>query len=403
MLFLKKLRPPLAAVGKGTRASLRNPPFVARIVAIVLDSGGVGALPDAGAYRDAPGANTLANVARSVGGLHLPNFESLGLGALTPIAGVPPPAMPQARVARLRERSKGKDTITGHWEMAGIVTEVPFPTYPDGFPAGVVEEFTRITGKPPLGNKTASGTAIIEELGPEHLRTGRPILYTSADSVFQVAAHEEIAPLPVLYDWCERAREILTGPNAVNRVIARPFVGTPGAFVRTPNRRDYAIEPPPSILDTLTAKGIGVHAVGKICDIYCGHGIQTSVRVTDNADAMAKTFDLLDRLEHGFIFVNLNDFDSKYGHRRDARGYARALEELDTLIPQLRSRLRPQDEVIFTADHGCDPTAPGSDHTREYVPFIHLSRGAGENLGTIDGMEFVGRTVAAAFDCVPCR
>lgn len=370
---------------------------MARFVTIVLDSGGVGALPDAGTYGDAPGANTLGNVARRIGGLHLPNFERLGLGCLTELAGVSAVPEPAARVARLRERSRGKDTITGHWEMAGIVTEVPFPTYPSGFPDEVVDEFTRIAGQPPLGNKTASGTEIIEELGAEHMRTGRPILYTSADSVFQVAAHEAVVPLERLYDWCERARAMLVPPHGVNRVIARPFVGTPGAFVRTPNRRDYAIEPPPSILDQLAGRGVPIHAVGKICDIYCGHGIESTVRVTDNQDAMEKTFDLLQRVEHGFIFVNLNDFDSKYGHRRNVRGYADALQALDTLIPRLESLLRPGDEVVFTADHGCDPTAPGSDHTREFVPFVHLSGAPGEHLGIIEGMDYVGKTVAAAF------
>jgi phosphopentomutase len=373
-----------------------------RFVTIVLDSGGVGALPDAAAYLDSPGANTLGNVAQRAGGLRLPNFQRLGLGCLTHIRGVPPTGEPLARVARLRELSKGKDTITGHWEMAGIITGVPFPTYPNGFPQDVVDEFKRIAGKTPLGNTTASGTEIIERLGPEHIATGRPILYTSADSVFQVAAHEGVVPLATLYDWCERARAMLTGPHAVNRVIARPFIGEPGAFSRTPNRRDYAIAPPASILDQLAAERVPVHAVGKICDIYCGHGIESSVRVVDNTDAMQKTFDLLERVDHGFIFVNLNDFDSKYGHRRNVRGYADALQALDTLIPRLQSLLRPGDEVIFTADHGCDPTAPGTDHTREFVPFIHLSAQPGAQLGIIDGMDHVGRAVAAAFQGVQC-
>ena len=374
-----------------------------RIITLVIDSGGVGALSDAPAYLDAPGANTIGNVARRVGGLHLPNFQRWGLGNLTQIEGVPAAAQPRARVARLREKSKGKDTITGHWEMAGIITEVPFPTYPDGFPKEVVDEFTAIVGKPPLGNKPASGTEIIEELGAEHIASGRPILYTSADSVFQVAAHEEVVPLPVLYDWCERARAMLVQPHGVNRVIARPFVGKPGSFSRTANRRDYAIEPPPNVLDDLAARGIGVHAVGKICDIYCGHGIQSSVRVTDNKDAMEKAFDLLERVDQGFIFVNLNDFDSKYGHRRNVRGYAEALEALDAMLPRLESLLRPDDEVIVTADHGCDPTAPGSDHTREFVPFVHLSGRAGEELGILEGLDNVGTTVAAAFNGVACK
>ncbi len=376
---------------------------MSRFAAFVIDSGGVGALDDAPDYGDAPGANTMGNVARHLGGLTLPNFTKLGLGCLTDIRGVPAVENPRARVARLRERSKGKDTITGHWEMAGIITQTPFPTYPNGFPPEVVDAFALITGKAPLGNKTASGTEIIEELGREHMETGRPILYTSADSVFQVAAHEEIVPLPQLYDWCERARAMLVPPHAVNRVIARPFVGKPGAFVRTPNRRDYAIEPPPSILDRLASDGVAVHAVGKICDIYCGHGIASSVRVTDNRDAMEKAFDLLERIEQGFVFVNLNDFDSKYGHRRNVRGYGEALEALDALLPRLESCLRPGDEVLFTADHGCDPTAPGSDHTREYVPFVHLGSGAGANLGVIEGLDLVGKTAAQSFEGAACK
>jgi phosphopentomutase len=366
------------------------------VVTIVIDSGGVGALPDHAAYGDAPEVNTIGNVARSVGTLRMPNFESYGLGLLTTIRGVPPAARPRARVGRLRERSAGKDTITGHWEMAGLTITEPFPTYPGGFPPEVVEGFTAITGRVPLGNKTASGTEIIEELGPEHLSTGRPILYTSADSVFQVAAHEEVVPLPTLYEWCERARGMLVAPHNVNRVIARPFLGKPGAFYRTPNRRDYALEPPPCVLDELAAGGIEVHAVGKICDIYCGHGIASSVRVVDNRDALEKTLELLRNVNGGFIFTNLNDFDSKYGHRRDPRGYAAALEELDAFVPQLESLMRPGDHVIFTADHGCDPTAPGSDHTREYVPFVHLSAAAGAVLGDLDGLDRVGATVKAA-------
>ena len=371
---------------------------MARFVTVVLDSGGVGALPDAGEYGDAASVNTLGNTARAVGGLALPNFTLLGLGNLTVIEGVPAVPAPRARVARLRERSRGKDTITGHWEMMGIITEVAFPTYPDGFPPEIVEEFVRITGKQPLGNKTASGTEIIEEFGVEHMTSGRPILYTSADSVFQVAAHEEIVPLATLYEWCERARAVLVPPNQVNRVIARPFAGTPGAFVRTANRRDYAVEPPPNILDQLAAKGVAVHAVGKISDIYCGRGIATSVRVTDNRDAMEKTFDLLAHAESGFIFTNLNDFDSKYGHRRDVRGYADALQQLDAMIPRLGALLHPGDEVIFTADHGCDPTAPGTDHTREFVPFVHLSERGGASLGVLDGLDTVGKTVVHAFE-----
>ena len=369
---------------------------MSRVVILVIDSGGVGALPDASGYGDAPAANTLGNTARAIGGLHLPTLQRWGLGNLTALEGVPAAPTPAARVARLAEQSRGKDTITGHWEMAGIVTEVPFPTYPDGFPPEVIEAFAAIVGKVPLGNKPASGTEIIAELGAEHLATGRPILYTSADSVFQVAAHEGIVPLATLYDWCERARAMLVAPHAVNRVIARPFVGEPGAFVRTANRRDYAIEPPASVLDELAARGIAVHAVGKIGDIYCEHGIATTVRVTDNRDAMEKTFGLLEATEHGLIFTNLNDFDSKYGHRRNVRGYAGALGELDALLPRLESMLAPDDHLLVTADHGCDPTAPGSDHTREYVPFLHRSAAPGADLGIVEGLFTVGRTARAA-------
>lgn len=369
-----------------------------RVVAIVVDSGGIGALGDASEYGDAPGANTIGNVSRSVGALSLPNLQRLGIGALADISGVGAAGSPRARVARLRERSRGKDTITGHWEMMGIVTDVAFPTYPHGFPPDVVDAFTTITGKPPLGNKTASGTEIIEQLGAAHIETGRPILYTSADSVFQIAAHEAVVPLDRLYEWSRLAREMLRPPHAVNRVIARPFVGEPGAFRRTPNRRDYAIEPPPNLLDELRTGHVGVYAVGKISDIYCGRGISSSIRAADNRDAMQRTFELLETVDHGFIFTNLNDFDSKYGHRRDVRGYARALEELDAMLPSLEARLRAGDEVIMTADHGCDPTAPGSDHTREYVPFLHVSANGrgGTVLPDVEGLDLVGRTVKEA-------
>jgi phosphopentomutase len=367
-----------------------------RVVAIVIDSGGVGALGDAAEYGDAPGANTRGNVARRLGSLHLPNFERFGLGLLTEIAGVAAVKRPRARVARLIEKSHGKDTITGHWEMMGVITSVPFPTYPHGFPSEIVDAFARIAGKAPLGNKAASGTEIIEELGPAHLESGRPILYTSADSVFQIATHESVVPPATLYDWSERARELLRPPHNVNRVIARPFAGKPGAFYRTPNRRDYAIEPPRNLLDDLRTEHIEVHAVGKISDIYCGRGVSSSARVADNGDALEKTFELVEKVDHGFIFANLNDFDSKYGHRRDVRGYGRALEQLDAMLPGLEARLRHGDEVILTADHGCDPTAPGSDHTREYVPYLHLGPAGGGALGDVEGLDLVGRTVRKA-------
>jgi phosphopentomutase len=371
---------------------------MSRVLAFVMDSAGVGALPDAANYGDAPQANTIGNVAQRLGGLHLPNFEQLGLGRIASIRGVAAVERPLAAVGRLSERSKGKDTITGHWEMAGIVTEVPFPTYPQGFPRDVVDAFAAICGRAPLGNIPASGTEIIAELGEEHQRTGRPILYTSADSVFQVAAHEATVPLGTLYDWCERARAMLVPPHAVNRVIARPFTGAPGSYARTPNRRDYALPPPRSVLDRLAEARIPVHAVGKICDIYCGQGIASSVRVVDNADAIEKALEIADATDHGFIFVNLNDFDSKYGHRRDVRGYGDALEGLDARIPAIRARIRPGDGLFFTADHGCDPTAPGTDHTREFVPYIEFGSAAGGDLGDRAGLGAIGERVAAILE-----
>jgi len=365
-----------------------------RHVTIVLDSGGVGALADAAAFADSPGANTIANAASAIGGLRMPNFEQLGLGGIARIAGVQPVASTCAAFGRVAPKSAGKDTITGHWEMVGILTAVPFPTYLHGFPPEVVAMFAQITGREPLGNEPASGTEIIARLGPEHQRTGRPILYTSADSVFQVAAHEQTVSPATLYGWCEAARERLVPPNNVNRVIARPFTGAPGAYVRTANRRDYALAPPPNLLDRLAARDVPVHAVGKISDIYAGRGVATSVRVADDEEALDRTLELMDRAQHGLIFTNLNDFDSKYGHRRDARGYARALERLDRRVSELLERLRPGDRLVFTADHGCDPTAPGSDHTREYVPFIEVGKTNRTGpLGTLLGLDVVGASI----------
>jgi phosphopentomutase len=370
---------------------------MSRCIVVVLDSAGVGALPDADAYGDAPGANTVGNVARRLGGLRLPTLERLGFGALTDVCGVPSNPAPEAFVARLAERSRGKDTITGHWEMAGVVTEVPFPTYPHGFPSEVVAAFAAIAGKAPLGNVPASGTEIIARLGAEHVRTGRPIVYTSADSVFQVAAHEEVVPLETLYDWCERARAMLVPPHAVNRVIARPFVGPDGDYRRTANRRDYALPPPLNDLDRLAGGGVKVYGVGKISDIYCGRGIAASVRVVDNEDAMRRALDLLATIPEGMVFVNLNDFDSKYGHRRDVRGYGEALERFDVRLDELLGALEPGDVAMLSADHGCDPTAPGSDHTREYVPFVEVGFGRRGFAGTQQGLDIVGRRALDAF------
>jgi len=365
---------------------------MSRCVVIVLDSAGIGALPDAETFGDAPGADTIGNVAERIGGLALPHLERLGLGCLTKIRGVPETGAPAAFAARLAERSNGKDTITGHWEMAGIQTRIAFPTYPDGFPADVVTAFAAVCGRQPLGNVAASGTEIIDRLGSEHMRTGAPILYTSADSVFQVAAHEDVVACDTLYAWCEAARAMLVPPHAVNRVIARPFTGRPGAFERTANRRDYALSPPANLLDVLHSADVKVYAVGKIGDIFNGRGVSASVRVVDNEDAMVRTLDLVGSIESGLVFVNLNDFDTKFGHRRDVRGYAGALERFDRHLPALEAALRPGDLATLTADHGCDPTAPGSDHTREYVPYLEFGdrRGYG---GTIAGLQLVGERV----------
>ncbi len=366
---------------------------------LVIDSGGVGAAPDAAAFHDGPGVNTIGNTAAAAGGLKLPTLEALGLGNITDVRGVARTATPLASWARLRESSNGKDTITGHWEMMNIFVRNAFPTYPDGFPPDVVERFEAIAGAKALGNRTASGTQIIEELGPEHMRTGRPILYTSADSVFQVATHEDVVPLQTLWQWCEQARAMLVGPNRVNRVIARPFKGEPGAFVRTAGRRDYAVAPPaPSILDALTAAGIAVHGVGKIGDIYCCQGIAAGSRTADNAEGIAKTVEWLDAGQGGFCFTNLNDFDSKYGHRRDPDGYAKALLALDRSLPDICNRLKGGDRLIVTADHGCDPTAAGTDHTREFAPLLDYAPGRPAiALGELDSFAQVGRRVMESF------
>jgi len=371
-----------------------------RAVVIVIDSGGIGASPDHSQFGDPDTVDTIGNAAAAAGGLHLPTLERLGLGRIVPKGGIGADPHPSASFGRLRERSAGKDTITGHWEMMGIVIRRAFPTYPNGFPPDVIERFEAIAGCKVLGNMPASGTQIIEELGPEHMRTGRPIVYTSADSVFQVAAHEEVVPLATLWDWCERARAMLVPPNRVNRVIARPFIGQPGNFVRTAGRRDFAVaRPSPSILDALTAAGVSTCGIGKIGDIFCCQGIAAGNRTADNAEGIARTLEWLDRSSGGFCFTNLNDFDSKYGHRRDADGYAKALLSFDERLPDILNRLKTGDRLILTADHGCDPTARGTDHTREYVPIIDYRPGiAGRALGDLDSFAQVGARVLETFD-----
>jgi phosphopentomutase len=369
-----------------------------RFVILVADSAGCGALPDAAEYGD-EGSNTIGNTSRAVGGLSLPVLGRMGLGNVTPIAGVPPDPAPAGFFGRMAERSRGKDTITGHWEMMGIVLREGLALFPDGFPPEIVGAFVKETGVPGvLANRAASGTVIIQELGEEHQRTGKPIVYTSADSVFQIAAHEETVPLDELYRWCRIARRILD-PWRVARVIARPFVGTPGKYVRTYHRKDFSIATPgPTVLERLVEAKVPVVGVGKIPDIFDRKGITEELHTEGNADGLARTEALLDRVDHGLVFVNLVDFDMLYGHRNDAPGYARALEALDRALPRILSKLRPGEVCAHTADHGCDPTTPSTDHSREYVPLLVYAPGkGGGNLGTRGSFADLGATVAAHF------
>ena len=366
-----------------------------RVVWIVLDSVGIGAMPDAAGYGDT-GADTLGNIARARP-LHLPNLAALGLGNIRELAGIPAAAQPRAAYGRCALASPGKDTTTGHWEMAGIHLAKPFPLYPDCFPQAIMAEFEARIGRSTLGNCPASGTEIIQRLGDEHVRTGSPIVYTSADSVFQIAAHESVIPLEELYRICRVARALLTGGDEVGRVIARPFTGAPGAYTRTANRKDFAIPPPEGmLLDRLSECGVAVHAVGKISDVYLGRGIARSDQTKSNAEGMRATLAAMEAGAAGLIFVNLVDFDMLYGHRNDVEGYARALEEVDAWIPDLLAAARDGDGLILTADHGCDPTRPGTDHTREYVPLLAFG-GRAENLGTRPTLADIGQTVAENF------
>jgi len=369
-----------------------------RAVVLVLDSVGVGALPDAAAYGDA-GSDTLGNTARAVGGLRLPVLGAFGLGNIADVLGVPPVEHARASWGRLALRSAGKDTTTGHWEMMGLTLVRPFPTYPDGFPSDVIEELCQRAGLPSvLGNRAASGTAIIDELGGEHVRTGMPIVYTSADSVFQVAAHEEEFGLERLYDVCAIARAILTGDHCVGRVIARPFGGpdAAGRYVRTHHRRDYSVAPfGPTALDALQSAGIAVRGVGKIGDIFAGRGVTTCEHTKDNMDGFDRLLSECARPDEAFVFCNLVDFDMLWGHRNDPAGYAGGLEAVDARMPELLDALDAGDLLIVTADHGCDPTTPSTDHSREYVPLLALVKGGGEGtaLGTRATLADVGATV----------
>lgn len=370
-----------------------------RAIVLVLDSVGAGELPDAAEYGD-EGSNTLGNVSRAVGGLFMPNLQALGLGNVTNIVGVSRNESPRASWGRNAESSAGKDTTTGHWEMMGLILESAFPTYPDGFPGDVMDAFTRETGLGWLGNYPASGTEIIQELGNEHVETGKPIIYTSADSVFQIAAHEEIIPIERLYELCSIARtKVCVGEHAVGRIIARPFLGpdADGVYKRTHRRRDYALEPnEPTVLDRLGEAGVTSYGIGKIGEIFAWRGICESPHSENNMHGFDNLLARVrDDADNGFVFANLVDFDMIWGHRNDVEGYARGLEEVDARIPELLSAMIDGDLLIITADHGCDPTTNSTDHSREYTPLIGHMRGvdAGNNLGVRTTFADIGETV----------
>ncbi len=369
-----------------------------RFVLVVLDSAGIGAMPDASEWGDA-GTDTLGHVLEKESP-NLANLQRLGLGNIHPLPNLPPVSAPEGSFGKAAIFSNGKDTTVGHWEIAGLITATPFPTYPEGFPERILEPFRRSIGREILGNKPASGTEIIKELGEEHMKTGRPIVYTSADSVFQVAAHEEVIPIEELYRMCLIARKLLDGLDRVARVIARPFIGAPGRFQRTTNRKDFAIPPPAAtLLDRLKQAGLAVIGVGKIGSIFEYQGITENMKARDNTESMNQTIAAVKSSSDGLIFSNFVDFDMLWGHRNDSRGYARALEEFDRRLPELRAALREDDCLIITADHGCDPTTPGTDHTREYVPILVFSRSLREavDLGTRGSLADMGQTVAENF------
>jgi len=370
-----------------------------RIILIVLDGAGIGAMPDAPAWGDA-GSDTFGHICESRQ-LNLPNLQSLGLGNIRPLAGVPAIANPRGGYGKCALKSNGKDTTTGHWEMAGIILERAFPTYPDGFPQTVIDEFITKTQVPGiLGNIAASGTEIIKELGAEHVQTKKPIVYTSADSVFQIAAHEEVIPLDRLYEICEIARGMLRGENEVGRVIARPFLGSPGSFYRTENRHDYAVPPPrENLLPLLSEQGLDVVAIGKIASIYDSTGVTQDLTAKNNQQSIEQTIRALQDNTRGLIFSNLVDFDMLYGHRRDTAGYALALEHFDSRWPEIEAAMREGDLLMISADHGNDPTYPGTDHTREYAPLIVYGKKAkaGVNLGTRASLSDIGGTIAENF------
>jgi phosphopentomutase len=367
------------------------------VVLIVLDSVGVGGAPDAAEFGDA-GSATLPNVSRAVGGLSMPHMEAMGLGHVAEIEGVPPASAPAGAFGVMTERSPGKDTTTGHWEISGVILERPFPLYPEGFPPEVMGPFEEAIGTPTLGNYPASGTEIIKELGEEHLRTRKPIVYTSGDSVFQIATHIDVIPLERLYEMCKIARGILRGPHEVGRVIARPFRGDPGAFERTADRHDFSVLPPrDTVLDELVGAGLDVHAVGKIWDIFGGRGVTRSRPTRSNDDGITVIVEQIKEIERGLVFANLVDFDQAFGHRNDPAGYAGALEAFDRRLPEIVEAMGKEDVLIITADHGNDPTTPSTDHSRERVPVVCAGERirAGADIGVRDTFTDCGATCAA--------
>lgn len=373
-----------------------------RVILIVLDSVGCGELPDARNYGDT-GSDTLGNIARRVP-LAVPHLRRLGLARVSSIDRVDPEPQPLGAYGRMAESSPGKDSVTGHWELMGLVLERPFPVFPNGFPRELMDEFERRIGRGSLANKAASGTAIIEELGPEHILTGKPIVYTSADSVFQIAAHEDVVPVPELYRWCEIAYEIAGKGMGIGRVIARPFVGAAGGFKRTANRRDFALTPfAPTLLDCLTEAGLPVIAIGKIEDLFAGRGITTAVHTASDEQGMDEVMRALSETRRGLIFANLVDFDTQYGHRNDVAGYAENLERFDGRLGELLPQLGPRDLLVVTADHGNDPTTPSTDHAREYVPVFltGTSVRAGVDIGTRQTFADLGQTIAEVFGVGP--
>lgn len=370
-----------------------------RVILIVLDSAGVGELPDASEYGD-EGSNTLGNIVKGCNGIKLPNMEDIGMGKIDGIDYLQVPQSITGSYGRMAEVSKGKDTITGHWEIAGLQLEHPFPTYPDGFSRHILDRFQQLTGRGILGNCAASGTEIIKEYGEEHMKTGKLIVYTSADSVFQIAAHEEVVPVEELYVICQKARDMLQGENMVGRVIARPFTGEPGSFSRTANRKDFSAEPiADTILDKLQQKGLAVIGVGKIEDIFSGKGITAAEHTKNNTDGIDVTIKFVKENNKGIIFTNLVDFDMAYGHRNNAEGYKQALEEFDARLPEIIAAMRDEDMLIITADHGCDPTTPSTDHSREYVPVLLYGKNIKRdvNLGTRKTFSDLACTIADIF------